>query len=57
MESSEIRRRIVGILEQATRCRELSAWLDYAVREAVNVAYGADVLPQRQPRAQEGAQP
>jgi type II secretory pathway predicted ATPase ExeA len=44
--SDTIRPRIMRIFDRAAACKDLREWVNYFLREVVNMAYGAEVLRQ-----------
>ncbi len=39
-----MRDHLIGVLDSALRCKNMRQWVDYIVREVVNVVYGEEVL-------------
>jgi hypothetical protein len=44
--SSTLRAKLICVLEKAADCKSAREWMDYAIREVINLAYGAEVLRQ-----------
>jgi hypothetical protein len=44
--SPDLRSRVVRIFEQSIACKDTREWMSYLIREAVNIVYGSEALPQ-----------
>ncbi len=46
LKSPELRSQFIQIFNKAADCKDLRAWLNYFIREIINVIYGGEVLRQ-----------
>jgi len=44
MQSPTLRSRLLSLLTQAAECRSIRVWLDYFLREVINLLYGGEIL-------------
>lgn len=44
--SADLRKRLIAVLVMAAYCSNAREWINYAIREVVNLVYGSEVIPQ-----------
>ncbi len=42
--SSELRSQLIVLFEKAAECKDMQAWVEYIIRQLVNLIYGGQVL-------------